>query len=264
MNIGFIGNGNMGGAIIGALIKNKIVSPNEVYVSDINIEGLEKTAQIYGVHTSTDNAETVKAADTLFLAVKPNVVYNVIDEIKELVTSDMLVISIVAGQNIEKLENAFGKEIKLVRVMPNTPALVGEAMSGICVNKNITEEEKERVLKIFSSFGKGEIVSEYLMDAVTAVSGSSPAYVFMFIEAMADAAVMGGIPRTQAYTFAAQAVLGSAKMVLETDKNPAELKDMVCSPGGTTIEAVAALEENGLRNAVIKAMKACIDKSKSM
>lgn len=264
MKMGFIGNGNMGGAIIGALIKNNIVLAGDVYVSDINRESLERTKQQYKVNISTDNIETVKAADVLFLSVKPNVVYKVIDEIKNEVSEDMLIISIAAGQSIEKLEKAFSKPIKLVRVMPNTPALVGEAMSGICVNKNVTDNEKETVLKIFSSFGRGEIISEHLMDAVTAVSGSSPAYVFMFIEAMADAAVMGGIPRSQAYTFAAQAVLGSAKMVLETGKNPAELKDMVCSPAGTTIEAVAALEEFGMRNAVIKAMQACIDKSKSM
>ena len=264
MKIGFIGNGNMGGAIIGALINNNIVLAGDVYVSDINRESLERTKQQYRVNISTDNIETVKAADVLFLSVKPNVVYKVIDEIKNEVSEDMLIISIAAGQSIEKLEKAFSKQIKLVRVMPHTPALVGEAMSGICVNKNVTDNEKETVLKIFSSFGRGEIISEHLMDAVTAVSGSSPAYVFMFIEAMADAAVMGGIPRSQAYTFAAQAVLGSAKMVLETGKNPAELKDMVCSPAGTTIEAVAALEEFGMRNAVIKAMQACIDKSKSM
>ena len=155
-------------------------------------------------------------------------------------------------------------QAKIVRVMPNTPALVGEGMSAVCANENVTEEEMQTVLDIFNCLGKAQSVSENIMDAVTAVSGSSPAYVFMFIEAMADAAVRGGMSRDMAYTFAAQAVLGSAKMVLETKKHPAELKDMVCSPGGTTIDAVAVLEEEGMRNAVMKAMQACINKSKEM
>ena len=264
MSIGFIGNGNMGGAIIGGIIAKSIEAPQNIVVSDINSEGLQKTSEKYGVKTSTDNKETAKNSDILFLSVKPNVVYKVIDEIKDYIKPETIIVSIVAGQSIEKLENAFGKAIKLVRVMPNTPALVGESMSGVTVNSNVSEAEAQRVLSIFNSIGKAEIVPEKLMDAVTAVSGSAPAYVFMFIEAMADAAVMGGMPRSQAYTFAAQAVLGSAKMVMETGKHPGELKDMVCSPSGTTIEAVAVLEKEGMRNAVIKAMKACMDKSSSM
>jgi len=264
MKIGFIGNGNMGGAIIGGIINSGIEAPQNIMVSDINFDGLQNTAQKYGVKISTDNCETTKNSDILFLSVKPNVVYKVIDEIKKCVSSKTIIVSIVAGQSIEKLENAFGKAIKLVRVMPNTPALVGEGMSGVTANLNVNEEELAKVISVFDSIGKAEIVPEKLMDAVTAVSGSAPAYVFMFIEAMADAAVMGGMPRSQAYTFAAQAVLGSAKMVMDTGKHPAELKDMVCSPSGTTIEAVAILEKEGMRNAIIKAMKACMDKSSSM
>ena len=264
MSIGFIGNGNMGGAIIGGIIAKNIEAPQNIIVSDINFEGLKKTSEKYGVKTSTDNKETAKNSDILFLSVKPNVVYKVIDEIKDYIKPETIIVSIVAGQSIEKLENAFGKAIKLVRVMPNTPALVGEGMSGITVNSNVSEAEAQRVLSIFNSIGKAEIVPEKLMDAVTAVSGSAPAYVFMFIEAMADAAVMGGMPRNQAYTFAAQAVLGSAKMVMETGKHPGELKDMVCSPGGTTIEAVKVLENKGFRAAVMEAMDACVEKSKNL
>lgn len=173
-------------------------------------------------------------------------------------------VSIAAGKSIDALSNAFGKEVKLIRIMPNTPALVGEGMSAISANEKVTEAEKEKVIEIFNSFGKCEEVSESLMDTVTAVSGSSPAYVFMFIEAMADAAVVGGMPRDKAYIFAAQAVLGSAKMVLDTKKHPGVLKDMVCSPAGTTIEAVSVLEEKGMRDAVISAMKVCMEKSKEM
>ena len=148
--------------------------------------------------------------------------------------------------------------------MPNTPALVGEGMTGVCANDLVTEEELQLVLTLLKSFGRAEVVPEYLMDTVTGVSGSSPAYVFLFLEALADAAVAEGMPRKQAYEFAAQSVLGSAKMLLETGKHPGELKDMVCSPGGTTIEAVAVLERENMRSAVIEATRACIRKSKGI
>ena len=154
--------------------------------------------------------------------------------------------------------------MKLVRTMPNTPAMVGEGMMGICPAATVTEEELQAVCELCSGFSRTEIVTENLMDVVVSVSGSAPAYVFMFIEAMADAAVADGMPRKSAYKFAAQAVLGSAKMVLETGMHPGELKDMVCSPGGTTIEAVRVLEEKGMRSAVIEAMKACTKKSRDM
>ena len=262
--IGFIGNGNMGRAILGGILSNGIAVAKNIIVSDVDEDGLNLVNGTYGVMTSNDNCEVASKSEMLFLAVKPNVVYKVIDEIKECIKKDTLVISIVAGQSLSKLTEAFGRRMKLIRVMPNTPALVGEGMAALSPSDMVDESEKGMALKIFNSFGKAEIVPEYMMDAVTAVSGSSPAYVFMFIEAMADAAVIGGMPRKQAYTFAAQAVLGSAKMVLKTGKHPGELKDMVCSPAGTTIDAVAALEENGFRNAVIKAMQACIEKSKEL
>ena len=165
---------------------------------------------------------------------------------------------------ISHIEAMFDSRLKLVRAMPNTPALVGEAMSALCCNELVTEEELAEAVSIFNSFGKCEVIKEALMDAVIGVSGSSPAYVYLFIEAMADAAVADGMPRAQAYKFAAQSVLGSAKMVLETGTHPGALKDAVCSPGGTTIEAVAVLEEEGLRNAVIKAQRACVQKSRDM
>lgn len=264
MKIGFIGAGNMGGAIIGGIVTNKIASPSELIVADKNEESLSLTAEKYGVFTSTDNKKTAAESEMVFLCVKPNVIYSVIDEIKDFVNENTIVVSIAAGQSMEKITKAFGKDIKLVRVMPNTPALVGEGMAACVQGENVSDDEMERVLNIFDSFGKAEKVPESMMDAVTAVSGSSPAYVFMFIEAMADAAVRGGMTRSQAYTFAAQSVLGSAKMVLETGKHPGELKDMVCSPAGTTIDAVAVLEEEGMRSAVMKAMQSCIDKSKSL
>lgn len=264
MKLGFIGAGNMGGAIIGGIVKNGIAEPSEIIVADAYKPSLEAAAERYGVNTTADNTEAA-AADMLFLCVKPGVIYNVIKEIAGSVRPETVVVSIAAGQSIGKLTEAFGNEaVKLVRVMPNTPALAGEGMAAVSPNRNMTAEETHKVMDIFNSLGRAECVPESLMDAVTAVSGSSPAYVFMFIEAMADAAVQGGMPRQQAYTFAAQSVLGSAKMVLETGKHPGELKDMVCSPSGTTIDAVAVLEQEGMRSAVIKAMRACIEKSRSM
>lgn len=263
MKLGFIGSGNMGSAIIGGIIKNNIVTPDDILVSDLSESALNKVKDEYGVNVTDSNKEAAKS-DILFLCIKPQFLYNVIDEITSVVSENTVIVSIVAGQSIENIVKAFGKNIKLVRVMPNTPALVGSGMAALTPNENISESEVDMIFKIFNSFGRGEVVAESLMDAVTAVSGSSPAYVFMMIEAMADAAVAGGMPRNQAYIFAAQAVLGSAKMVLETGKHPGELKDMVCSPAGTTIEAVSVLEETGFRNSIIKAMKACIEKSKEL
>lgn len=262
MNIGFIGAGNMGGAIIGGIAKNKITY--SITVSDKNTEALEKLCRTHGVNAAKDNRAAVENADIIFLAVKPNIIYSVIEEIKDAVRPDAVVVSIAAGQSIGKLESAFERPVRLIRVMPNTPALVGESMSALCKNSVATDDDMAAVCAIFNLLGRAECVSEYMMDSVTAVSGSSPAYVFMMIEAMADAAVMGGMPRKQAYTFAAQAVMGSAKMVLETGLHPAELKDMVCSPAGTTIAAVKKLEEMGFRGALIDAMIECINKSKNM
>ncbi len=261
--IGFIGAGNMASAIIGGMVKSGLYPSEAVIASDKNELTLENVKKEYGIKTTLDNCEAAES-EILFLAVKPQFLYDVISEIKKTITSDTIIVSIAAGQSIEKIESAFGKKIKLVRVMPNTPAFVGEGMSALSPNNNITPDELSLIEQIFSSLGEAEVVAEKLMDAVTAVSGSSPAYVFMLIEAMADAAVKAGMPRNQSYTFAAQAVLGSAKMVLKTNIHPAELKDMVCSPGGTTIEAVKVLEEKGFRSAIMDAMEACIKKSQSL
>lgn len=263
MKLGFIGTGNMAGAIMGGIIKNQIFRPEEIIGADISEAGRERTKEAYGIEVTGDNR---KAADSevLILSVKPQYYADAIAEIKDCVRDDQLIITIAPGKTLAWLEEQFGKPVKIVRTMPNTPALVGEGMTAACVNQYVTEEEKAYALKILSSFGKVELVPEHLIDAVVAVSGSAPAYVFMFIEAMADAAVAEGMPRAQAYEFAAQAVYGSAKMVLETGKHPGELKDMVCSPAGTTIEAVRVLEEKGLRSAVIEAMRACADVSRRL
>ncbi len=264
MKISFIGAGNMGSAIIGGILKSQLAKSEDISVSDKSKEKIMALAAEYDINIYVNNKDCLDC-DILFLCVKPNVIYSVIDEIAPFINPQTVIVSIAAGQSLTKLMTAFkNTDVKLVRVMPNTPALVGEGMSALCATQSVTDSELEGVCSILRSFGRAEIVSESLMDTVTAVSGSSPAYVFMFIEAMADAAVKGGMQRDIAYKFAAQSVLGSAKMVLETQKHPGELKDMVCSPGGTTIDAVTVLEREGMRNAVIKAMQACIEKSKSL
>ncbi|MCD7777809.1 MAG: pyrroline-5-carboxylate reductase [Clostridiales bacterium] len=264
MKIGFIGCGNMASAIIGGLIKNEIFKPEEIIAADSYEESLKKAKEKFGIFVTGDNTECVKLAEVIVLSVKPQYYKTVIDEIKDFVSVDKLIITIAPGKTLSWLEECFGKRVKIIRTMPNTPALVGEGMTGVCKNEYVTDKDMEYALKILSSFGKAEIVNESVMDAVVAVSGSSPAYVFILIEAMADGAVSAGMARAAAYKFAAQAVLGSAKMVLETGKHPGELKDMVCSPAGTTIGAVKVLEEKGFRGAVIDAMEKCVDICKGM
>lgn len=262
--IGFIGSGNMAKAMIGGIVKSGLVEPGKVTVSDLNQGALDAVNGEFGVVTTKDSKEVVKNSDIIIVAVKPNIYDIVLDSVKEFINGEKIIVTIAAGKTIESVEKVIGNDKKIVRTMPNTPALVNEGMSALCKNNNITDEELSMVKSIFDSFGKSEVVGEYMIDAVIGASGSAPAYVFMFIEAMADAAVLAGMPRNQAYTFAAQAVMGSAKMVLETGKHPGELKDMVCSPGGTTIEAVKTLETEGFRSAVIKAIGDCIEKSKEM
>jgi len=262
--LGFIGCGNMGKAMIGGIIASGQLKAEEIIVSDLNEAALTLAHEELAIHTTTDSVALAKDSAIIVVAVKPNIYGIVLDQIKEVITSSTIIVTIAAGIRIDFVENILGLDQKIIRTMPNTPALVNEGMTAMCPNKNISEEEKTMVLNLLSGFGKTEIVGEYLIDAVIGVSGSAPAYVFMFIEAMADAAVLAGMPRKQAYTFAAQAVYGSAKMVIETGLHPGELKDMVCSPGGTTIEAVKMFEKTGFRASVIDSMGVCIEKSKEM
>lgn len=262
--IGFIGAGNMGSAMIGGIVSSGLVPPENLIASARTQETLDGLASRYGIRTTSDNRQVAAEADILFLAVKPNLYETVIKSIRDTVSEQQIIVSIAAGQTLLRIESLFGRQVKVVRTMPNTPAMVQEAMSAVTPNEQMTEEDTQLILSVFRCFGKAELVPESLMDAVVGVSGSSPAYVYMFIEAMADAAVQDGMPRTQAYTFAAQSVLGAAKMVLETGRHPGELKDAVCSPGGTTITAVAKLEERGLRSTVMAAQNACAEKSRQM
>lgn len=263
MKLGFIGCGNMAKAILGGILRKQLVSPEDVIASALHQETLDKVTETWHIHTTLDNKEAAKA-DIVFLAVKPQFYEEVIREIRDTVSEAQLIVSIAPGKSIDTITGWFGKNIKLIRTMPNTPAMVGEGVTAVCPASTVTKEELQRVLTLLESCGTAEVMTEHLVDAVVSVSGSSPAYIFMLIEAMADGAVRDGIPRAQAYRLAAQAVLGSAKMVLDTGMHPGELKDMVCSPAGTTIEAVAALEKAGFRNAVLAGMEACSNKTKNM
>lgn len=264
MKLGFIGTGNMAGAIMGGIIRKGVIRADEIIGSDVSEAGRKRVGDTHGIHVTADNKEVVEAADKIILSVKPQFYPSVIAEVKDVIREGQIVITIAPGKTLAWLEEEFGKQVKIVRTMPNTPAMVGEGMTAVCANEYVTKEELDEVLQILGTFGKTEVISEHLMDVVVSTSGSSPAYVYMMIEAMADAAVADGMARGQAYKFAAQAVLGSAKMVLETGKHPGELKDMVCSPGGTTIEAVRVLEAKGFRSALIEAMKTCAEVSRHM
>ena len=261
--IGFIGMGNMGTAIMRGLLKT--YKPEELLFTSAHEAKMQKITEETGVahvSTATDCAEQVKYR---VLAVKPQVLPTVFKELNGKIRKDQVVISIAAGYAIADLQAGLGDSARIVRSMPNTPAMVGEGMSGVSYDEALfTDEEKDVIDGFFTSFGKMEKVDEKLMDVVGSASGCSPAYVYMFIEALADGCVKNGLPRQAAYKMVAQAVLGSAKMVLETGKHPGELKDMVCSPGGTTIEGFAALEENGFRGAIIKACDANFEKNKKL
>lgn len=262
--LGFIGCGQMAQAMIKGIISSGTITSQQIKVSSKTEETLNTVEKKYDILTTKDNNEVASWADILFLAVKPDIHKEIIQEIKKKVAEHTVIITVAAGITLEFLETEFGKKIKAVRSMPNTPSFVGEGMSAICVNDKIEQKDLDTVLKIFRSFGKAEVIKESLMDSIPAISGSSPAYVYMFIEALADGGVKHGIPRDQAYRLAAQSVLGAAKMVLETGIHPGELKDQVCTPNGSTIEAVSSLEQSGLRSAIIEAMDKCTEKTKKL
>lgn len=264
MKIGFIGLGNMARAMISGMLAKEIAKPEEILGYAKTEATRNAVKEKYGICILEDNVQVAAESDVLILAVKPQMFGSVIPQIKDSFRKDALLISIAAGKTIDRIQEEFGRKLKLVRCMPNTPAMVGEGCSGVCRSGLVSDEEMSRCMKLLESFGIAQEVPETLMDAVVGVSGSSPAFVFMFMEALADGAVKAGMPRKQAYKFAAQTVLGSAKLMLETEMHPGELKDMVCSPGGTTIEGVKALEEMGFRSAVMNAVEACVDKSKNM
>ncbi len=276
MKIGFIGTGNMGTAILEGYIAANPGSEKAIFAYDRDRDRLKSVREQTGIQACDSIITVVENSDILLLAVKPDTFGKVLEEMAAAMDWEKkIIVSIAAGVTlsyvIEQCRENSGVDsdednfpCKVVRVMPNTPALITKGMSALTRNAWVSDEEMEMVMRIFRGIGKAEQVEEKLMDCVVGISGSSPAYVYIFIEALADGAVALGMNRKQAYTFAAQAVAGSAEMVLQTGLHPGELKDRVCSPGGATIEAVESLERNGFRNAVIDAMKSAADKSAQM
>lgn len=254
----------MAQAMIESIIKSQIILPENIIGTTRTEESGRAIEQKYNIKIEKSNIELARQSDYIILAVKPKIYDIVLKEIKNDIKEGAIVIAIGAGISSDYLKNNLKVGTKYLKAMPNTPAMVGEGITAISTNAGLTKEDIESILEIFNSFGRTEIIDESLMDGFTGLCGSSPAYIFMLIEAMADGGVLEGIPRSQAYTMAAQAVLGSAKMVLESGIHPAQLKDNVCSPGGTTIEAVSSLEDSGFRKSIIKAIKVCADKSREM
>ena len=258
--IGFIGMGNMGYAMLNGL--RRIYDKGDIVFTDISESRRQQVSIETGVKAVESNPECVNAVKYVVLAVKPQFYPDVIKSIRDVLKSDHVLISIAPGISIADLNKELGEDKRIVRAMPNTPALLGQGMTGVSFDaEKFSVEERGVIDDFFSSFGKYEKVDEKLMSAVVCASGSSPAYVYMFIEALADSAVKYGMPRDKAYAFVAQAVKGSAETVLKTGAHPAKLKDDVCSPAGTTIAGVAALEEYGFRNSIIKATDACYRKA---
>ncbi len=251
----------MASAIIQGLIGSGLINRQNIFVSDLDINKL-KGMEEKGVVACPDNKTLADKSDIIILAVKPNVYEKVLKEICSV--SDIykkIFVSIAAGITIRYIKSFFPVNVKVVRTMPNTPALIGEGMTVTCYEPPVSESEFEEINEIFRSIGKVESMKENYLNEVVAVNGSSPAYVYMMIEAMADAAVLRGIPRDVAYRLVSQSILGAAKMVLETGLHPGQLKDMVCSPGGTTIQAVYELEKSGFRASLISAMEKCTEKA---
>lgn len=263
MKLAVIGTGNMGKALLGGFVKGGVITPSEAWCFDIFEQSCRKCAEELGCNAASSALEAIDGADYVLMAVKPVHFDDALKNIKDSLKPGAIVLSIAAAVTCERIGGILGDGKKFVRIMPNTPAQVGLGVSAVCP-VGLSEEESQFVLKLLGTCGETILCDENTLDAIGCVSGTGPAYVMLFIEAMADAAVSLGIKRTDALKIAEATVAGSGKLALETGKHPAELKDMVCSPGGTTIAGVMALEENGLRNAVIKSVTAAYDKTQQM
>lgn len=262
--IGFYGAGNMAQAIIAGLVDSNLYKKEEILVYNHRYEPiLQEVEKKYGINVIIDEKELFEQTDLVILAVKPAILVQILPRVKTYLQEGHVLVSIAVGVGLQQITALTGPH-KIIRAMPNTPAMVNEAMTSVSPNELVSAEEVQAVVDVFNELGKAKVVSEEVIDAVVGVSGSAPAYVYLFIEALADGAVAEGLSRDDAYEFASQAVLGAAKMVAETGKHPAELKDMVTSPKGTTITAVQSLEENNFRASVIKAVKAAANKNHEM
>lgn len=265
MNILFIGIGNMGGAIARSTLlwkKQNMIKDINIFAMDkleSNFEKLRKVGEV-----ETFNSSLMDKINLIFIGVKPNQIEGAIGELVSKIDDKKIVVSMAAGVTLDKLEGILGSDKKIIRIMPNIPITVGEGMTSMTPNKNISQEDKEVVEKILQQSSKIAYIPEEKIDGFIGMAGSSPAFAYIFLEAMSDAGVRYGLTREESYFFASQALIGAGKMVLESKSNPGILKDAVCSPGGTTIEGVCTLEEEGFRNAIIKAVSKTIEKSKEM
>lgn len=264
-DIAIVGAGNIGRALIGGLLNAHNVEPERIRASRRNPKLLSELAVTFpGIRTFSSNAQAVRGAGVVVLAIKPQGAQVVLEEIKGSLDAGTLVISVLAGLRTTAIENALGRGLPVVRAMPNTPMIVDEGATAIAAGTHADDAHLSAAWSLFDSVGMVEIVPEYLMDAVTGVSGNGPAYVYMFIEALTDGGVKQGIPRPQAFKLAAQTVYGAAKLVVESGKHPAILKDEVTTPGGTAIAAVADLESHGMRTMLINAVAVGTARSKEL
>lgn len=260
----FIGGGKICEAIVNGIIMSGFINKEDIVVCEPDDNRRNYMKETLGVCTASDSKKDLSLSNVVVLAVKPNIVGIVLKDIGSSITENQLVISVAAGVPIKFMESFLSDSCKVVRVMPNTPCLVSEAAAGVSLGSKATKDDEEFVTKMLSAVGKCFVVDEKLLDAVTGLSGSGPAYVFMIIQALSDGGVKMGLPRNVATTLAAQTVFGSAKMVLESGKHPGELKDGVITPGGTTIDGVYALEQGGLNASLISAVEAAANKSKEL
>lgn len=262
--IGFLGGGAMAEALLAGILRAGLKSPGDLYVTDVQEERLAYLQHKFNINTSNDNAEVVGKADMLVLAVKPRVLPVVLKEVGGKIKPGQVVVSIAAGITTRFIEKYLDENVPVVRVMPNTPCLIGEGAAAIAGGKNARPGDLQQVEQLLAPVGIALKVEEYLMDAVTGLSGSGPAYIYLVAEAMADGGVRMGLPRDIALKLAAQTMLGAAKMILETGEHPARLKDNVVTPGGTTIEGLFALEEAGIRSAFMEAVENAARRSKEL
>ena len=259
-NIAVIGAGQMGEALVGGWLAAKAAAPEALFATDTSVERRDLMKRRFGIRTGADNREAASWADVVVLAVKPQTLDGVVRDLAPALAGK-LVLSIAAGVTIERLAKLVPRGMRIVRALPNTPVLVREGVSALSFGAGVTESDQQLARRLFEAVGRTVVVEERLMDAVTGLSGSGPAYVFLAIEALADGGVKMGLPRTVADLLAAQTLLGAAKLVLETGEHPAKLKDRVASPGGTTIAGLHCLEKGGLRAALIAAVEAAANRS---